>query len=70
MRIFNKEVIEINVVFYLLVVAAVVFLWFTLTFMFKPIGKFLLRLWNDAKEEMTEESNKEKSNKQGEKKYE
>jgi hypothetical protein len=44
-----------NIVFYLLLFAAVVMLWFILAFMFKPIGKFFSRLWEDAKREMKSE---------------
>lgn len=41
--------------FYLFVIVAVVFLWFALAFLFKPIGKFFVRLWEDAKKEMKSE---------------
>lgn len=51
-----------NIVFYLLIIVAVVFLWFVLAFLFKPLGKFFCRLWNDVKEEMKcEEESKEKN---------
>ena len=52
-----------NIVFYLLIVSALVFLWFVLAFLFKPLVKFFYRLWDDAKKEMTandENNNKEK----------
>lgn len=43
-----------NIVFWLLVIVALVFLWFCLSFAFKGIGGFFLKLFNDAKEEITE----------------
>lgn len=45
----------LNVVFYILLLLAVVFLWFLLAFLFKPIGKFFYRLWKDAVDEMSSE---------------
>ena len=47
--------------FYLLVIIGVVFLWFLLAFMFKPVGRFFHRLYQDVVDEMTEndEENKE-----------
>jgi uncharacterized protein HemY len=44
-----------NIVFYLLLLIAVVLLWFALAFLFKPIGKFFSRLWEDATREMKSE---------------
>ena len=44
-----------NVVFYLLLVTVIVLLWFTLAFLFKPVGKLFLRLFEDAKNEMSSE---------------
>ena len=41
-----------NVVFWLLVILAVVFTWFMLSFLFKPIGRYVIRLFEDAKENM------------------
>jgi F0F1-type ATP synthase membrane subunit b/b' len=35
------------------VIIAIIFLWFTLAFLFKPIGKFISRLIEDVKEEMS-----------------
>lgn len=48
-----------NVVFWLLVVVALVLLWFILAFTFKPIGGFFIRLWNDAVDAMEENEEKE-----------
>lgn len=47
-----------NIVFYILIVVAIAFLWFILAFLFKPIGKFFIRLYDDAKQEMSSENNK------------
>ena len=41
-----------NVFFWLLVVIALVVIWFCLSFAFKGIGGIGLRLWNDAKKEI------------------
>jgi hypothetical protein len=43
-----------NIVFYLLVIIALVALWFTLTFAFKPFGRYLYRVYKDTKDVMTE----------------
>lgn len=34
--------------FWFYIVIALIILWFLLAFMFKPIGKFLYRIWKDA----------------------
>lgn len=44
-----------NIVFYLLIIIALVGLWFVLTGMFKPLGQYLYSLYEDTKEVMTEE---------------
>ena len=38
-----------NIVFWLIVIVALVLLWFCLSFAFKGIGAFGLRIYNDAK---------------------
>ena len=43
-----------NIVFYLLIVIALVALWFALTCIFKPFGKYLYRIYKDTKDVMTE----------------
>lgn len=48
----SKGVIVLNVVFWLIVGLAVVCLWFVFSFLFKPIGKYIVSLINDAKENM------------------
>lgn len=45
-----------NPVFIFIVILLAALLWFLLSFMFKPIGKLFYRLWEDAKENMTDES--------------
>lgn len=37
-----------NPIFIILVILTGILLWFLLAFAFKPIGKLLLMLWNDA----------------------
>lgn len=44
-------------VFYFLVFLGIVLLWFMLAFMFKPIGRFFHRLWNDAVNAIEEADN-------------
>lgn len=48
-----------NIVFYLLVIIALIGLWFGLTSIFKPLGKYLYNIYKDTKEVMIE---KEKEN--------
>lgn len=42
-----------NIVFWLIVIVALVLLWFCLSFAFKGIGAFSLRIYNDAKKEIS-----------------
>ena len=44
-----------NVVFYFLVAVAIIVLWFCLTFLFKPIGKVVKNVVQDAVDIMTED---------------
>ncbi len=48
-----------NIVFWLLVILALVFLWFCLSFAFQGIGTIGLKLYNDVKEEMSDKEQKE-----------
>lgn len=48
-----------NIVFWGLVIAGLVFLWFLLAFAFKPVGKFFFRLWDDVVNEIKEDDEKE-----------
>lgn len=45
-----------NLAFYIIVILLAVALWFLCSFLFKPIGKFLTRIFNDTKEIINEES--------------
>lgn len=42
-----------NIVFWLLIIIALVLVWFCLSFAFKDIGRIGLKLYNDAKDEIT-----------------
>lgn len=43
-----------NIVFYLLVIVALVVLWFALTGIFKPLGKYMHKVYEDTRDTMTE----------------
>lgn len=45
--------------FYIIVGIGLVLLWFTLSFLFKPVGRFFYRLWSDAEEAMHDDDNTE-----------
>lgn len=45
--------------FWILVLLGLVLLWFLLSFLFKPLGKFFSRLWSDAMDAMDEDDNTE-----------
>jgi hypothetical protein len=47
----------------ILVVLGAVGLWFLLAFAFKPVGKFLYKIWSDAMEEMNEDSKEDNKKK-------
>lgn len=49
-----------NPVFFILVILAVILLWFLLSFVFRPFGMFLYRIWKDALDEMNKEDKEEK----------
>ena len=51
-----------NPVFVFLVILGAVVLWFLLSFVFFPIGKFIYRIGKDAIDEMNREENKENEN--------
>ena len=44
-----------NPVFWLIVIAAAVAVWFLGSFMFYPLGRYLYRLWKDAVDEIERE---------------
>lgn len=50
--------------FYILVILGVVLLWFLLSFMFKPVGKFFHRLYQDAADAINEVDDKENTKEQ------
>ena len=52
-----------NPVFVFLVILGAILLWFLLSFVFHPLGRFLYRLWKDAKDEMNREDKNEKEKK-------
>lgn len=43
-------------VFYLLALISIVLLWFLIAFLYKPIGKFFMRLFKDSMDAMKEET--------------
>lgn len=51
-----------NPVFIFLVLVGAVILWFLLSALFYPFGKFLHRIWKDAADEINREENKDKEN--------
>lgn len=52
-----------NVVFWLLLILAIILVWFMLAFAFRPIGKFFYELWNDVGEAMDLCDNEREDNK-------
>ena len=47
-----------NIVFWLIVVIVLVLIWFCLSFAFKGVSGVGMRLYNDAKKEISEETEK------------
>ena len=52
-----------NPVFVILVILAVIILWFLLSFVFFPLGKIIYRIGKDAIDEMNREENEEEKEK-------
>lgn len=52
-----------NPVFIILVILAVIILWFLLSFVFFPLGKIIYRIGKDAIDEMNREENGEEKEK-------
>lgn len=52
-----------NIVFWLLVIVVLVLVWFCLSFAFKGIGGIGLKLFNDAKNEIVNDEQKEEKEK-------
>jgi hypothetical protein len=51
-----------NPFFWLLVIAALVLIWFLLSFAYEGIGKFASKLFNDAMDEINKDETKENEN--------
>lgn len=49
-----------NIAFYLMVVMAIIAFWFLLAFVFKPVGKFLYKIFKDAEDAMKDEEKTER----------
>lgn len=49
-----------NPVFVFLVILAAVAVWFLLSFVFYPLGRFIYRIWKDAVDEINREESEEK----------
>lgn len=48
-----------NIVFWFIVIIALVLIWFCLSFAFKGVGEVGLRLYNDAKKEISSDEEEE-----------
>ena len=55
-----RRINYMNPVFVFLVLVGAVILWFLLSALFYPFGRFLYRIWKDAADEINREENKEK----------
>ena len=53
-----------NPVFIILVILAVIVLWFLLSFVFFPLGKLIYRIGKDAIDEMNREENENEEEKE------
>lgn len=49
-----------NPVFVFLVILAAVVVWFLLSFVFYPLGRFIYRIWKDAVDEINREESEDK----------
>jgi len=45
--------------FYILLILGIIVLWFLLAFLFYPLGRFIYRIWKDAKDNMEKDDKKE-----------
>lgn len=54
-----------NPAFILIVLIVLVVLWFLLSFAFRPLGKFVYRIWKDADDAMNKEDEKENNDNGG-----
>ncbi len=55
-----------NIVFWALIVLALIFLWFSLSHLFKDVGEWGLNLYHKAKDEMSDEDDDENDSKETE----
>lgn len=53
-----------NIVFWALIVLALIFLWFSLSHLFKDVGEWGLNLYHKAKDEMSDENDDENKSKE------
>lgn len=51
-----------NIVFWLIVIVALILVWFCLSFAYKAVGGIGLKLFNDAKNEINEKQETEENN--------
>ena len=59
----KKGIEFMNIVFYIIVLLALVLIWFLIAFAFKPIGGFLVKLFQSVKNTMLDKENNEKEQK-------
>lgn len=52
--------------FVFLLFLAAILIWFLCSFLFRPIGAFVSKLWNDAKNAMTDDQDKTNNNRKDE----
>lgn len=50
-----------NIVFWALIVLALIFLWFSLSHLFKDVGEWGLNLYHKAKEEMADDDEQDEN---------
>lgn len=50
---------------YLIVIIAAIVVWFLLTIVFKPLGLFISKIWDDTSKTLNEKEEKEEGNKNG-----
>lgn len=48
-----------NIIFWLIVAIVCALLWFLLAFMFRPLGRFIFRIWDDAVKEIQKKDSME-----------
>lgn len=48
-----------NIIFWIMVVIVCTLLWFLLAFLFRPLGRFIFRIWDDAVKEIQQKDSME-----------